>query len=266
MSIDPDRDLVEHIPQLVRYARTLTTDEAAAEDLVSETLVRAIERGDGYRGDAAVQTWLHRILHNLAVDRFRGSREYPDNAIEDRVEEQWRDDAYTVDAVTVVARAETAAELRDALIRLPFVYRSAVVLHDAHGLTGQEVAEVQNVSLPAAKQRIRRGRMLLVSALARGAERREALRGVPLNCWEARSRVSDYIDDELPAEQRRLIEAHLHSCPTCPPLYAALVGTRTALQQGADQDRDPDSVIHPEVLATLRDRLTNAEGGALPET
>ena len=91
-----------------------------------------------------------------------------------------------------------------------------------------EVADVQDVGLPAAKARLRRGRMMLVDSLAQGRERRDALRGVPLRCWDARSKVSDYLDDELPAPDRVLVERHLETCPTCPPLYAALVGTRAA--------------------------------------
>lgn len=88
--------------------------------------------------------------------------------------------------------------------------------------------------------------MMLVSSLAEGAERREALKGVPLNCWDARSKVSDYLDDELPQSDRTLLEAHLDTCPTCPPLYASLVGAREALRS-----RDPDTVIDPVVLARL---------------
>lgn len=238
--------LADQIPGLLRYARTITADPAAAEDLVSDTLVRALEKSQSYRGDSSLATWLHRILHNLAVDRFRRQREFATDDVSDRVEAQWHDDSYTVDAATVVARAETAAELCDALVHLPFDYRSAVVLHDAHGLTNQQIADIQDVSLPAAKQRLRRGRMMLVSSLAEGAERREALKGVPLNCWDARSKVSDYLDDELPQSDRTLLEAHLDTCPTCPPLYASLVGAREALRS-----RDPDTVIDPVVLARL---------------
>ena len=54
----------------------------------------------------------------------------------------------------------------------------------------KDIAKAQGVELPAAKQRLRRGRMMLVTALAAGGERRAALRGVPLRCWEARGRVS----------------------------------------------------------------------------
>jgi RNA polymerase sigma-70 factor, ECF subfamily len=235
-------------PGLYRFARSITRNDHQAEDLVQEVLVRALERAESFRGDASLSTWLHRILHNLAVDRGRRDREVPVETIAEGVEALWREDAYTVDAAQVVARAETREELEDALLRLPVIYRAAVVLHDAEGLTVREIAELTGIELPAAKQRLRRGRMMLVSALAKGAERREALNGVPLRCWDARRQVSDYLDGEVSRETAALLEAHLATCPTCPPLYASLVGARNAMTGMGGRLRDPDSVV-PASLA-----------------
>ena len=243
-------ELTAAVPGLLRYARALTRDPVAAEDLVQDTVVRALERADTFRGDASPQTWLHRILHHRFVDLVRAARTDPtdDDVLAERVERDWQDDSYTVDAETVILRAETAEELRDAIIHLPAAYRSAVVLHDVQGLTGAAVAEIQEVSVAAAKQRISRGRAMLVTHLAQGTERRAALDGVPLRCWDARSRVSDYLDDELPTGDRHALETHLASCPTCPALYAGLVGVRAAL--GAL--RDPDTVVPPAIAERLR--------------
>lgn len=242
--LDVRSRLAAEVPGLFRYARTIAPDDQMAEDLVQDTLLRALQRAESFQGDASLATWLHRILHNLAIDRFRRDREDATEDVEREVEQRWRDDAYTLDAVTVVERAETRQELEDALVRLPAVYRTVVVLHDAEEMTVAQIADVQGVSLPAAKQRLRRGRMMLVDALAQGQARRDALRGVPLRCWDARSKVSDYLDDGLPALDRVLVERHLEVCPTCPPLYAALVGARAAL--GAL--RDADAVV-PSALA-----------------
>ncbi len=243
-------------PGLLRYARSLTRDAAAAEDLVQETLLRALQHADTFRGEASLATWLRRILHNAAVDAARRARDVPVGDLLDdgtasaggvldveAAEQLWRQDAYTVDPALVAERAESAAELEDALVRLPSIYRSAVILHDVEGFTMREVAGIQGIKLPAAKQRLRRGRMALVSALAAGAERRAVLRGVPLSCWDARQWVSDYLDGELDVAVRAAVEAHLRTCPTCPPLYAALVGVHARL--GAL--RDPDAVV-PEAL------------------
>lgn len=240
-------------PGLLHFTRSLTRDQARAEDLAQETLVRALERAHTFRGDASVATWLRRIAYHLAVDQARRSREVPSSEVAHLVEARWREDSWTVDAAQVVARAETRAELEDALIRLPVAYRVVVVLHDAERLTVAEIAELLEIGLPAAKQRLRRGRMMLVSALARGAERRVATRGVPMRCWDARSQVSDYLDGLLDAAVARRVEAHLEACPTCPPLYAALVGATDALARTTGL-RDPDTVVRAEVAERIADR------------
>jgi RNA polymerase sigma-70 factor (ECF subfamily) len=256
--------IAEQVPGLLRYARTLTPDPAMAEDLVQETVARGLARADTFRADSSPATWLHSILHNLAVDQLRARRELPVEDMVAQVEARWQDEDYTVDVEQVVARAQTAADLRDALVHLPVVYRSAVLLHDAEGMTAAQVAAVQSISLPAAKQRLRRGRMMLVTELGRTDERAAARRGVPLRCWDARSAISDYLDGELAPGLADQVLRHLSGCPTCPPLYAALVATTGAL---ADQraagakphgaGRDPDSVVPPglaERLSALLDR------------
>ncbi|KAB7743876.1 hypothetical protein GA707_10330 [Nostocoides sp. F2B08] len=103
--------LVPEMPGLLRYARSLTSDPGRAEDLVQETLTRALQSAGTFRAESSLATWLHRILHNLAVDAARRDREVPDlDVVADEVERRWRQDAYTVDAVEVAARAETRAE------------------------------------------------------------------------------------------------------------------------------------------------------------
>ena len=246
-------DLADEIPGLYLFARALVRDEHLAADLVQDTLARAIERTEQYRHDAPLGAWLKRILRNLAIDRARRSER---EVVVDDVEAKWHDDGYTVDPADVIERASTRAEIEDALARLPFTYRSTVVLHDVEGWTVQQIADLDDLGLPAAKQRLRRGRMALVSALATGAERRHALKGVPMRCWDARQHVSDYLDGTLDHATARTVEAHLERCPTCPPLYAALVGTRDAI--GAL--RDSDAVVPPDLV----ERLTAQVSTGLP--
>lgn len=243
--------LPEQMPGLYRYVRSITRDDATAEDLVQETLTRALEKGSDLQSAAALRGWLFRIAHNATIDHYRRQREEPSDELAAQVEQRWREDDYTVDAQVVITRSETAAEVRDALVRLPYAYRSVLVLHDGLGWTSREIADVMDLGLPAAKQRLRRARMMLVSAMARGHERRVVAPGVPLRCWDARQHVSAYLDGELPAATASALERHLAQCPTCPPLYASLVSVRDAMHDL----QDPDSVIPDEIAQRIRARI-----------
>jgi len=174
------------------------------------------------------------------------------------VEVLWEDDAYTVDTAEVVERAAERAELEDALLRLPETQRTAVVLHDVEGWTVAKIAVATEVSLPAAKQRLRRGRIALVTALAAGLERRRQTQGTRMRCWDARRHISDYLDGELSDVEVAQVEAHLGQCPTCPPLYAALVGVHAEV----GRLRDPDTLV-PDRLARRITTMVEVSG-ALP--
>ncbi len=248
--------IVEELDGLYRFALLLTGDGHAAEDVVQETAARALAAADGFRGEAAARTWLHRIAHNLVIDTARRSGRVVPTA---DVEALWEDDDYTVDTAEVVGRAADRAELEDALLRLPETQRTAVVLHDVEGWTVSQIATATEVSLPAAKQRLRRGRMALVTALAAGPERRRQTQGTPMRCWDARRLISDYLDGALPDVEVGLVEAHLGRCPTCPPLYAALVGVHAEV----GRLRDPDAVV-PGPLAHRIGAMVGIAAGAVP--
>src|SRR3970282_2387951 len=114
-------ELSEHSGPLYRFALTITRDPHLAADLFQDTFVRALERSDQYRGEAPLRAWLRQILHNLAIDRAR--RAAREIVVED-VEENWHDDAYTVDPAAVAERTLTPEELEDGLARPPFLHRA----------------------------------------------------------------------------------------------------------------------------------------------
>ena len=221
-----------------------------AEELAQEAALRAWARRRQLRDGAPVGPWLNRILINLVIDR---SRAHHDEITVSDIEDRWHDDDYTVDPEQVLARAELRDELEDALVRLPAGYRTVVVLHDAVGWPVPAIADGLRIGLPAAKQRLRRGRMMLVSALADGDPKRAASLAQPVHCWQARRHISAYLDKELEPHTRAAVEGHLATCPTCPPLYVSLVGLRAQL--GAL--RDPDSVVPDEIAARIAARLQN---------
>jgi anti-sigma factor RsiW len=60
--------------------------------------------------------------------------------------------------------------------------------------------------------------------------------------------VSDYLDGDVDAATGALLEKHLETCPTCPPLVASLVGVRNRV----GRLRDPDSVVDPSLAERIR--------------
>ena len=71
---DPRQRLVEQIPRLRRYARALLGDPAQADELVQETLARALARLDRWRPGSDLRAWLFTLMHHLQVDRWRRAR------------------------------------------------------------------------------------------------------------------------------------------------------------------------------------------------
>lgn len=247
-SADLTDELVAELPTLVAVARSLVRDRDEAADLAQDALVAAWRRRGQLRNRSALRPWLRRILLSRVVDAARARRPLLDLAT---VEAEWRDDRFTVDPERVVERAELRDELEDALARLPVIYRIPVVLHDAHGWPAGEIAAGLGIGESAVKQRLRRGRMMLVSALAADDAKRRASLAQPLRCWQARRAVSAYLDGELPDDAAAALQEHLATCPTCPPLYAALAGVRASL----GGLRDPDSVVDEAIARRIVERV-----------
>jgi RNA polymerase sigma-70 factor (ECF subfamily) len=245
--------LVAALPRLVRLATRLVRDADAAEDIAQETIIGAWRRRDQLRDTRALDAWLRRSLVNRVIDRSRVHRDEVDI---DAVERDWKDDHYSVAPELVLERAELREDLEDALARLPVIYRVPVILHDVLDWTAADIARSMGIGLPAAKQRLRRGRMQLVSALAEDDGRRQASLAQPLRCWRARRHVSAYLDDELGPDDRAAVEEHLAGCPTCPPLYASLVGVRASL----GGLRDPDTVVEAAMATRIIERLVAEPG------
>ena len=159
--LDAFAEIVHRHERRLRIVLLRILDDARdVEEAVQDAFVQAWRNLDGYRGDAALFTWLYRIGVNAALARTR--RKEPvvvDIALLEGVE---------ATAVRPEHRPEAAAEagyLRSlvvsALAELPFEYREAVVLRDVAGLSNTEVAAALGVSVAAAKSRIHRGRLQL---------------------------------------------------------------------------------------------------------
>ncbi len=147
------QDVEAAIPALRRYARALTRDADAADDLVQDTLVRALRSEHLFHG-GAIRSWLYTILTNLNRNRLRSLARRPTLIpIED-------DDA--PDAAGPEAGGRDIERALGLLVEEP---RTALLLVVLEGLAYREVAEVQGVPIGTVMSRLARARAQIRSYL-----------------------------------------------------------------------------------------------------
>jgi RNA polymerase sigma-70 factor (ECF subfamily) len=137
----------------------LLDDERDVEEATQDAFIQAWRNLDRFRGDASVFTWLYRIAVNEALARKR-RRRLPTTGIDETPEQI----ATPYDAVE---SDELQAFLAEQIRALEPEYRAPLVLRDVIGLSNQEVADVLDLSLAAAKSRIHRARMQIRRELVR---------------------------------------------------------------------------------------------------
>ena len=134
------------IPALRRYARALTRDADLADDLVQDTLVRALRSEHLFHG-GDVRSWLYTILTNLNRNRLRSLARRPSlSPIEDN------------DAPDLAGPEAGGRDIERALATLVDEQRDALLLVVLEGLTYREVAEVQGVPIGTVMSRLARAR------------------------------------------------------------------------------------------------------------
>ncbi len=153
-----------HRDQLWALALRTTGDPEDASDALQDALISAFRRAEGFRGDAQVTTWLHRIVVNSCLDRIRRRKAKATDPLpgdEDRMSELGV--ASTAD--DAVASSERRADVMAALQQLNDEQRAALVLVDMEGYSVDEAAELLSCAPGTIKSRCSRGRARLVPLL-----------------------------------------------------------------------------------------------------
>lgn len=157
--------------QIQRHILAMVRNQAEAEELTQDTYARALERIGQLRDPQAALAWLYRIATNVALDRLRQRR--PSTIPLDTVVpagEEAEQAAERERAPSLLEGALESSEMSECvqgyLAALPDDYRIAILLHDAHGLSNPEIAELLGCSLATAKIRVHRARARLRETLA----------------------------------------------------------------------------------------------------
>ena len=150
--------IAQQIPRLRRYARALTGERSAADDLVQDTLERALSRFHLWRRGSDLRAWMFTIMHNIYVNQARSRARHRHEALESDSE-----------AGSVHAREPDWLELRDldeALARLPHEQRAVLLLVGLEQFTYEEAAQVLDIPPGTVMSRLSRGRERLRAILA----------------------------------------------------------------------------------------------------
>jgi len=154
---------------LVNYAYRFLGSYDDAVDVAQETFIRVYRFIETFQRGARFGTWLFAIARNVALSMLEDRKRrgtvpliHTDDEGED-VELDIPDVHYVPDRS--VDSTIVAQRIQEALMKVPPVFREAVVLRDVEGLTYEEIAEICNVELGTVKSRINRGRAILQQLL-----------------------------------------------------------------------------------------------------
>ena len=137
--------------------------EEDARDVCQETFLRAFRALPGFKGQAKFSSWLYRIALNLCRDWVRRKRRSPLVEVLDGVDPvdlaAEREPAASVEEI--VSRRELSAAVEEAMALLPEEQRTAIILKEYHGMTFQEIADLQGCPLSTVKTRLYQGLTVL---------------------------------------------------------------------------------------------------------
>jgi RNA polymerase sigma-70 factor, ECF subfamily len=146
--------------------------EEDARDVCQEAFLRAYRGLGGFKGEAKFSSWLYRITLNLCRDWMRKQRRAPVTQMpEDTDALELAAELGPVESIEdLVARRELSAVVEHAMTLLPEEQRTAIILKEYHGMTFQEIADLQGCPLSTVKTRLYQGLSVLRRHLQRNGQ------------------------------------------------------------------------------------------------
>jgi RNA polymerase sigma-70 factor (ECF subfamily) len=162
----------EHTGAMLAVARRLLRCEVESADAVQESFLAAFRAVDSFGGNAALYTWLHRIVLNQCLKRLRYRKRERTVSLDgllpafDQHGRQARPTSpWAQDVENQLVRAETRAQVRACIDQLPDPYRTVLLLRDIEELDTDQTAERLGITPGAVKTRLHRARRALRSLL-----------------------------------------------------------------------------------------------------
>jgi RNA polymerase sigma-70 factor (ECF subfamily) len=161
-----------HGGRMLSVALRILGNPEDARDCVQEAFLQAFKYVDRFEGRSSVGTWLHRIVVNSALQKLRSRRRHPEGSLDElmpqfdeyqcRLEPRGQGEE---SVETLASRKETRAAVREAIDRLPYDYRTVLLLRDLEELDTRETAKALQIEPGAVKTRLHRARAALKKLL-----------------------------------------------------------------------------------------------------
>lgn len=153
-----ERDLLELLPRLRRFARSLTRNATEADDLCQIALEKALRRRGQRRSDARLDAWMFKIMRNCWIDLQRHSRRQAQRFVAEEAAQDLATSASTTDPLL-------GLQLDRAMETLPSDQREAVALVWVEGFSYAEAAECLSIPMGTLTSRLSRARTRLINTL-----------------------------------------------------------------------------------------------------
>lgn len=153
-----------HVDRVYRLCYRMAGDDELAREFTQETFIRAFDRLRGFRGDAALSTWLHSIAVSVTLNGLRKVKRFQthETALAEAVQ--------LGDGRAGGVDPDLKDRLKHAIAALPEIYRVVFLMHDAEGYTHEEIGAALDVPPGTSKARLSRARARLREALSDFAE------------------------------------------------------------------------------------------------
>lgn len=155
------RDFIQYIPRLRRYARALTGERARADDLVQDTLERALVKFHLWQPGSDLRAWLFTVMHNVYINQLRAQPAGMTSGLDD--------DALQLAVRPTQSDLLEVRDLQTALLRLPEEQREVLLVVGLEQMTYEEAAGVLGIPVGTVMSRLSRARERLRALLAGGA-------------------------------------------------------------------------------------------------
>lgn len=139
--------ILAYLPQLRRYARALTGNETAADDLVQDTVERSLKKFELWQPGTDLRAWLFSVMHNVHINQVRSRHET--ESLNEEME------------IPINANQGESLRIRDlsnALLLLPVEQREVLLLVGLEGMRYEEISQTLGVPIGTVMSRLSRGR------------------------------------------------------------------------------------------------------------